>query len=101
MVEKSWVHRRMREPDGSPRERQGGLMRNRLLLLVLISLLAAALALPAAASAAGNDPYGVYGTALRTTYGASLGQTSVNAPNSYGVMSVSYTHLTLPTIYSV
>lgn len=60
-------------------------MRNKLLFMVLITLLAAALALPAAASAAGHDSYGAYGTALRATYGAGLGQISVNAPNSYGV----------------
>ncbi|MHB8867785.1 MAG: hypothetical protein ACYC6T_13525 [Thermoleophilia bacterium] len=59
-------------------------MRKTLLLLVLITLLAAALTLPAVAMAAPN-PYGAYGNALRATYGASLGQNAVGAPNSYGV----------------
>ena len=59
-------------------------MRDKLLFMLLITLLAAALALPAAASAAGQDSYSAYGTALRATYGARLGHISVNTPNSYG-----------------
>lgn len=60
-------------------------MKKRLLVVFLGSLLVLALVVPAVAMAAGNDRYSAYGSAIRQTYGASLGQTSSHAPASYGV----------------
>ena len=60
-------------------------MKKRLLVVVLSSLLVLALILPVAAMAAGTDRYTAYGSAIRQTYGHSIGQTISHAPASYGV----------------
>jgi hypothetical protein len=60
-------------------------MEKKLFVVFLGSLLVLALILPVAAMAAGTDPYTAYGSAIRQTYGAGLGQTSSHSPVSYGV----------------
>jgi hypothetical protein len=59
-------------------------MRRRILLVALATLLLLALVAPVAALAAGTDAYSGLGTALRSSYGAKLGQNNVLAPNSMG-----------------
>jgi hypothetical protein len=60
-------------------------MKKRFFVVFLGLLLVLALILPVAAMAAGTDRYTAYGSAIRQTYGASLGQTSSHSPLSYGV----------------
>jgi len=60
-------------------------MRNRLLVVLLGSLLVLALILPVAAMAAGTDSFTAYGSAIRQTYGYSVGNTISHSPVSYGV----------------
>ena len=60
-------------------------MKKRFFVVFLGLLLVLALILPVAAMAAGTDRYTAYGSAIRQTYGASLGQTSSHSPVSYGV----------------
>jgi hypothetical protein len=59
-------------------------MRGRILLIALAALLLLALVAPVAALAAGTDAYSEFGTALRSSYGASLGHTNVLSPRSMG-----------------
>lgn len=69
-------------------------MKKRLLVVFLGSLLVLALVVPAVAMAAGGDRYTAYGSAIRQTYGASLGQSSSHSPASYGVRLGHYRSLT-------
>jgi len=69
-------------------------MKKRLLVVFLASLLVLALVAPAVAMAAGADRYGAYGSALRQTYGAGIGQINTHSPASYGVLLGHYGSLT-------
>jgi hypothetical protein len=61
------------------------MIRKRLFVVLLGSLLVLALVAPVAAMAAGTDSYTAYGLALRQTYGHDLGQINLNSPSCYGV----------------
>jgi hypothetical protein len=65
-------------------------MKKRFFVVFLGVLLVLALILPVAAMAAGTDRYTAYGSAIRQTYGSSLGQTSSHSPLSYGVRLGTY-----------
>lgn len=68
-------------------------MKKRVLVVFLGSLLVLALLVPAA-FAAGHDRYTAYGSALRSTYGASLGQINTHAPGSLGARIGHYPTIT-------
>lgn len=68
-------------------------MKKRISVVFLGSLLVLALLVPAA-FAAGHDPYTAYGSTLRQTYGASLGQINTHAPGSLGARIGQYPTIT-------